>query len=90
MIDRDTIAERALDVRVRRIGESQMIARGADVRELNDVAAVVWKLANGTRSMHQISEEVVAEYDVGQTEALEDAIEFVSEMVEAGFMQVKQ
>lgn len=90
MIADDSVIGRSLDVRVRRIGDRQLVARGSELRELNDVAAVIWKLANGKRSMLEISEGVVAEYDVSLPEAQADVTEFVAEMVEAGFLKVRE
>ena len=88
MIGPDAVVKRALDARARRIGDNQLVARGQEVKELNEVAAVVWRLADGTRSARQISEEVAGEYEVSPEEALADVLEFVTEMVQADFMKV--
>lgn len=89
MIEPDALAKRALDARVRRVAGTQMVARGQDVLELNEVAAVVWNLADGSRSLVEISTHVMTEYEVSEEEALADVTEFVTEMVNAGFMSVR-
>jgi Coenzyme PQQ synthesis protein D (PqqD) len=89
MISPDDVVKRALDTRARRIGNMQLIARGPAVKELNEVAAVVWRLADGTRSARQISAQIVAEYEVSPQEALTDVVEFLTEMVDADFMKVR-
>jgi hypothetical protein len=86
MIEPGSVVKRAFDVRTRRIGDKQLIARSEDVKELNDVAAVIWRLADGVRSARMISEGVAAEYDVNPEEALDDVIEFLTEMTGAQFM----
>jgi Coenzyme PQQ synthesis protein D (PqqD) len=88
MIGADTVVKRALDARARRVGDKQLVARGQAVKELNEVAAMVWRLADGSRSARQISDEVVAEYEVSPEEALADVVEFVTEMVAEDFMKV--
>jgi hypothetical protein len=87
MIDPDSVVNRAYDVRTRRIGNKQLIARSEDVKELNDVAAVIWRLADGVRSARMISEGVSAEFDVTAEEALNDVIEFLTEMTGGQFME---
>jgi uncharacterized ferredoxin-like protein len=89
VIGPDDVVKRALDARTRRVGAQQLVARGPAIRELNEVAATVWKLADGTRSARQISAEIVADYEVSPEEALADVMEFLAEMVDADFMKVR-
>jgi hypothetical protein len=89
MIAPESVVIRMPDTRVRRVGDKQLIARGPEVRELNDVASAVWKLADGNRSVQEISADVVAEFDVGPGEALADVAEFLTEMVGAKFMRLR-
>jgi hypothetical protein len=83
----DEVVRPVLDARARRIGEKQLVARGQVVKELNEVAADVWRLADGTRSARQISAAIVIDYDVNAEEALADVVEFLTEMVDAKFMK---
>jgi hypothetical protein len=89
VIEPGTVVSRALDTRARRVGDKHLIARGPEVREFNDVASAVWRLADGKRSAQEISVEVADEYDVSQEEALSDVMEFLTEMVGASFMRVQ-
>lgn len=88
MIAADAIVRRALDVRVRRVNDTQLVARGPDIVELNDVAAAIWRLADGARSVRAISHDLAEEYDVTEEDALADVQEFLAEMVAAGFMRL--
>jgi hypothetical protein len=85
----DSVVSRALDARVRRVGDKQLVARGQQILELSDVASVVWRLADGKRSAQEISAGVVAEYEVSPEEALADVVEFLTEMVDASFMHAR-
>ena len=90
MIAPESLVKRALDARVRRVGGTQMVARGQEVMELNEVAAIIWKLADGSRSVADISAAVVAEYEVSPEEALTDVSDFVTDMVSAGFLTARE
>ena len=89
MIGADTVVKRALDARVRQIGERQLVARGRDVLELNELAAVIWRLADGSRSAAEIGQAVAAEYDVPPEAALADVLEFLTELADARFLTVR-
>jgi hypothetical protein len=89
MIDPDAVVGRALSARTRRVGDKQLVARGQNVMELNEVAAAIWKMADGRRTAMQIGEQLAAEYEVSTEEALADVVEFVSEMIGANFMTVR-
>jgi hypothetical protein len=88
MIEPATVVKRAFDVRARKVKDKQLVARGNEIVELNEVAAVMWRLADGSRSAAQIGERIAEEYEVSPDEALADTTEFLHEMVEAGFLRV--
>lgn len=52
------------------------------VRILNEVGARIWQLADGTRTIHQISEALVLEYDVTLSDAEHAVQTFVDELTE--------
>ncbi len=89
MIPADHIVKRAIDVRARKVSDRHLVARGDDVRELNEVAAIVWKLADGTRSVAQISQRITEEYEVSGDEALADVTELVADLADGGFVSVR-
>lgn len=79
---------RLLDVRTRSVGGRQYIARGPDVYELVGVAAVIWRLCNGRRSIEVIASAISDEYEVSHEGARGDVLEFVHELKARGFVEV--
>jgi hypothetical protein len=57
---------------------------GKELMGLNEVAARIWSLIDGTRSIARIAEAVAAEFDVSAEEAHRDVIDFVAELNELG------
>jgi hypothetical protein len=84
----DTVVQRALEVRARRVGDRHLVARGPEIVELNEVATTIWRLADGTRSVADIGRAVTQEYEIGAEQAIADVTEFLDEMVAAGFVVV--
>jgi hypothetical protein len=78
------------DARVRRIGDTQLVARSDTVMELNATGALIWKLADGKRSIEEISADVQMEYNVASGEARADTVEFITELIDAGLMKVME
>jgi Coenzyme PQQ synthesis protein D (PqqD) len=63
-------------------GEAVLVlADSGQVQVLNEVGARVWELADGTRSLAQIVDEVVSEFDVGAEQAAADVLAFVERLV---------
>jgi Coenzyme PQQ synthesis protein D (PqqD) len=89
VIGAKTVVKRALDARVRQVGDRQLIARGQQVLELNELAAVIWRLADGSRSAADIGQAVAEEYEVPPDEALADVLEFLTELADARFLTVR-
>jgi hypothetical protein len=58
-----------------------------DVYTLNETAARIWALVDGRRSLRDIRDCLVAEFDVGPEEALRDVTEFVSQLEAAGALR---
>jgi hypothetical protein len=88
VIASDTVVGRMPDARVRRVGEAQLVARSDTIMELNETGALIWKLADGKRSIQQISTSVQLEYDVTPDEARADTLEFITELIDARLMKV--
>ena len=51
---------------------------------LNETAAYIWSLIDGQRTMREIRDEVVAEYEVEEQEAEQDLLELLSQMESFG------
>lgn len=47
----------------------------------NDTGARIWELMDGTRSLEQIIAKIVEEYEVDESIAQQDAIEFVTKLL---------
>ncbi len=56
------------------------------VSVLNEVAARIWQLADGTRSIQQIAELVASEYQVDLPQAEADTLEFVEMLIQKGML----
>lgn len=52
------------------------------VRMLNPVGSRIWQLADGTRTVDEIANVLVQEFDVDQAEAASSAQRFVAELVD--------
>ncbi len=57
---------------------------------LNEVAARVWELLDGQRSLKAVCEALVSEFDVSQTEAEEDLFTLIEQFREIGAIRVLQ
>jgi hypothetical protein len=76
-------------VAARQLGEEMVIMSAADstLFNLNPVAALIWKAADGKTPLTTIVEEVIcAEFEVEKEEALRDAEQFVTELAAHGIL----
>ncbi len=60
-----------------------VLPESSQVNVLNEVGSCIWKLIDGTRSVGEITEAIVAEYDVTAEQAERDVNEFIQELVES-------
>jgi len=71
------VAERIID------GEAVIVLpQSGQVNVLNEVGSRIWELIDGTRNVGEITEAIVAEYDVTSEQAERDVEEFIQELVE--------
>ena len=59
-----------------------VLPESSQVNVLNEVGSRIWELIDGTRSVGEIAEVIVAEYDVTTEQAEQDVNEFIQELVE--------
>jgi len=59
-----------------------VLPESSQVNVLNEVGSRIWELIDGTRSIGEITEIIVAEYDVSAEQAERDVEEFIEELVE--------
>jgi Coenzyme PQQ synthesis protein D (PqqD) len=88
VISADSRPRTTLDVRVRSSRDRTYVARRNEVFELTDVAKLIWDLSDGAVTVNDIARRVAAEYEVEQAEALQDALQFVDDLVERGFLEL--
>jgi hypothetical protein len=79
--------KRRVAVRGRLSDGKLRIARDPEAYELSAVAATIWKLSNGRRSLDDIVAAVAAEFEADRATIEADVVEFVDELVEIDFME---
>lgn len=89
----NTVPRKKDDLLTRRIaGETIVVPiRGklADMQNIfavNVVAEFVWERMDGQRTLDQIAREVAEHFDVGESQARSDVLEFVDELSEANLI----
>jgi hypothetical protein len=64
-------------------GEAVLIlADSSEVNVLNEVGSRIFALADGSRSVDEIAELIVTEYDVSVEQAIQDVTDFIRQMVD--------
>lgn len=70
-------------------GEAIVITpHDSTLHTLNETATFIWDRADGTRTLEDIAQELIAEFDVAEDVLRDDALAFVEEAVSKGLMQV--
>lgn len=77
------------DVRFRVVGDEGVVVRqkDAEVLALNGVGARVLTLLREERTLEDVVETLVEEYEVDRTELTRDVEQFARELVEAGIVE---
>lgn len=60
-----------------------------ELHTLNEVGTMVWELAAEERSVAEVVEQVVGEFEVGEEQALQDVTAFVRELHGTGALEVR-
>ena len=72
-------------------GEAIVITpHDSTLHTLNDTGTFIWDRADGTRTLEQIAQELLLEFEVDEAELRQDAIAFVEEAVQRGLMLVAE
>lgn len=82
--------KRCIEVEVRRTPLAIFVSRGTEQRELADVAALIWRLSNGRRTLDEIVASVCETYDVDADTARRDAVSFLDALAADGFVSWPQ
>jgi hypothetical protein len=80
-----TIPERRADAVSRRTGESVLVldVASGEYYSLDDVAARIWELSDGARSVGEIVTELASEFDVSRDMLTRDVCEFLDDLAAA-------
>ena len=71
-------------------GEAVIIlADSGEVNVLNPVGTRIWELTDGARTVQQIADTIVAEYDVTPEAALQDVTEFLQTLADANMLTLQ-
>lgn len=79
-----------LDVRVRNYRGTLYLARADEVVELTEVAAFVWRLVDGDRTVADLAAAVAAEYSIDRDTAQADCDELVASLRAAGMLDLRE
>jgi hypothetical protein len=84
-INLDTILVPNAACPVREIGDGLIIMAptGTATHTLEELGAFVWRQLDGQRTLRQVAEAIVSEYDVTLDAAAKDLCEFASQLVAA-------
>ena len=87
-MDLETILSKTPDAAYRIYdGEATIVLPSkAEVTVLNPVASLVWDAIDGRRTLAEILESVLRDYDVPRDQAMHDLIEFVKTLREQGMV----
>jgi ubiquinone biosynthesis protein COQ9 len=58
----------------------------AEVKVLNEVGSLVWERMDGARTVADIIDAVIAEYDIAPVEARRDVLSFIETLRESGMV----
>ena len=70
-------------------GEAVLVLpQQGQVKVLNEVGARIWSLADGARTLRQITAALCDEYDVSQAQVEADVSDFVAQLAERGIVSL--
>jgi|APLow6443716910_1056828.scaffolds.fasta_scaffold126180_2 hypothetical protein len=65
-----------------------VLAHRGEVKVLNEVAARIWSLVDGQRSIRTIAQMISEEYQVDDIQAQADTLEFVENLEQRGILSI--
>ncbi|MGW0589555.1 PqqD family protein [Streptosporangium sp. NPDC002607] len=77
-----------MTVRMRNLQGKTFVGDGEHVFELSETARFIWRQIDGKRTVLDIGEIVSREYDIPREEAVDDVLEFFTELVELGVLRI--
>lgn len=67
-----------------------MLADDSEIQVLNQVGSRIFELADGSRSISEIAQVIATEYQVDETEAQQDTLTFLRQLVAQNVMIFEQ
>lgn len=87
MINADTVVSRSCSVVTRKTGNEYVlvpitnnIADMNSVYTLNETGAFIWELIDGKKSVNELIDALITEYEIDKDTATEDVFSFIEEM----------
>lgn len=86
----DKPVQNHLDTAARRIDDAVFIVHpeAGELHQLGEVAARIWELSDGEHTVVDIVDVICSEYDVDRGAAENDALEFLSSLLEKDLIRV--
>jgi hypothetical protein len=81
---------RRLDARIRNIGGTLVVAGPEQALELSDTARFLWLAMDGSHSMKDLADSLVAEHGVDDESAVDDVVELVTLLQEVRVVTVRK
>ena len=87
-MDFDKIFAQNEECPVRSIGEGLVIMApsGDTTHSLEDLGAFIWKQLDGKKTLQQVLETILDDYDIDQDTARQDLTDFITQMLDAGLI----
>lgn len=89
LIDLDSVLAANEHCPVREVGTGLvlMAPEGTATHSLDEIGAFIWRQFDGRRSLADVVEALIAEYEVDAGQATDDVRSFVSQLLEAGLVR---
>ncbi len=86
----DSILRRRREIAWRCIDDEALLinTRKDEMCHLNPVASFLWTSLDGTLTLRDIARKLVEEYEVEEEQALDDLIDFASELIDRGVAEI--
>ena len=88
MISEETVLQRLSDVRFQAVEDETVVIRqeAAEALVLNEVAGRILELVDGRRTVEEIVETLIDEYEIEGATLRADVLSYLSELVEIGVL----
>ncbi|GLX47546.1 hypothetical protein Shyhy01_04960 [Streptomyces hygroscopicus subsp. hygroscopicus] len=81
------VPRRTLGIRIRRVADGLLLGYRDQAVLLSGAAELIYRLADGDRTVTDIAEGLAEEYGIDPAEALPDVVEFLMDQDDSGIFQ---